>query len=143
MKIVPLLKISTEILPICGVSHSFCYGSRMFILRKPFPRFGTNFFKDFPMLWNHFRQTSGIFPYLRNCMSLRQHDALTCRPVSRNAIPVRVKATVREENGKLLQSNINVPSTALQKCFHENSMSHNWPLENPDEWKISCAKHGI
>ena len=49
--------------------------------------------------------------------------------VQGNAIPVRVKATVREGHGKLPLPNINVPSTTVQKFSHEKSMSHNWPPE--------------
>ena len=45
-----------------------------------------------------------------------------------HTILVRVKATVREGHGKL-QPNISVPSTTVQKLFHENPMSHYWPSE--------------
>ena len=52
-----------------------------------------------------------------------------------HTIPVRVKATVRERHGKLLQPNISIPSTTLQKPSHESSMSkigrlEPWWMEN-------------
>ena len=59
----------------------------------------------------------------------------------RNAIPVRVKATVREGHGKLLQQNINVPSTTVQKFSHEISMSHIWPPETMMSGKFSAQKN--
>ena len=58
----------------------------------------------------------------------------------RNAIPVRVKATVRVGHGKLLPPNINVPSTTVEKFSHENSMSHNWPLETMMSGKFPAQK---
>ena len=58
----------------------------------------------------------------------------------RNTIPVRVKAAVREGHGKLLQPNINVPSATGQKFSHENSTSHNWPLETMMSGKYPAPK---
>ena len=58
----------------------------------------------------------------------------------RNAIPVRVKAHVREGHGKLIQPNINVPSTTVQRFSHENSMSHNWPRETMTNGKFPAQK---
>ena len=87
------------------------------------------------------RRTGAYFSfYTKRCMShwlqkftkpfncLFPHFIL----VQRNAIPVRVKATVREGHGKLLLPNINVFQARLRfiiKFSHEKSMSHNWPPE--------------
>ena len=70
----------------------------------------------------------------------RDDEFITMHARQRNAIPVRVKATVREGHGKLLQPNINVPSTTVQKFAHENSMSHNWPPETMMSGKIPAQE---
>ena len=57
-----------------------------------------------------------------------------------HTIPVRVKATVREGHGKLLQPNISIPSTTLQKPFHESSMSQIWLPETMMNGKFPVQK---
>jgi len=59
----------------------------------------------------------------------------------RNAIPGRVKVTVRMGHGKLLPPNINVPSTTVEKFSHESSMSHNWPPETMMSGKFLAQKN--
>ena len=57
-----------------------------------------------------------------------------------HTIPVRVKATVRKGQGKLLQPNISVPSTTVQQFSHENCMSHIWVLASIMNGKFIVRK---
>ena len=68
------------------------------------------------------------------------HRAACLRHTHTHTIPVRVKATVREGHGKLLQPNISIPSTTLQKPSRETSMSHIWPPETMINGKIPVQK---
>ena len=44
---------------------------------------------------------------------------------------------VREGHGKLLQPDISIPSTTLQKPSHDTSMSHIWPSETMTSGKFA------
>ena len=61
-------------------------------------------------------------------------------PPQTHTSPVRVKATVREGHGKLLQPNISIPSTTLQKPSHESFISHIWPPETMMNGKFPVQK---
>ena len=68
-------------------------------------------------------------PYFHNKVESAKIQKFSQLYTHTHTIPVRVKAAVREGHGKQLQPNISIPSTTLQKPFHESSMSQIWPPE--------------
>ena len=69
--------------------------------------------------------------------------SLILRQFTLHTIPVRVKTTVREGHGKLLQPNISIPSTTLQEPSHESSMSQICPPETMMNGKFPVKKNSI